>query len=396
MQQSKTKERNCAGWDISGAKYKMGLRQAQQRPEEKVIQQLKGLYERYGYKKYKMSKFEEYSLYAENREFLAGDKIITFTDLDGRLMALKPDVTLSIIKNSNISDTSPEKTYYVENVYRESRESHTFKEINQMGLEYIGALDTYGITEVLALAAETLAAVDGDYILEISHMDYVVELLENIGIKENLKFELLKLIRAKNTDGITRALKDAGLTDRQKEAVCALPGLYGDIYETIKKAEEYVVTDLMQDALTELKEVCKGLETSGAAAKVQVDFSIVNDIDYYNGMIFNGYIKDLAGCVLAGGQYDGALKQMGKNGRAIGFALYLNDISRLSSERTEYDVDAVILYDKNESVSDIADAVRRLQGNGMSVFATTKEPGGIRSRYVYELNRGKLSEKEVK
>ena len=217
----------------------MGLRQAQQRPEEKVIQQLKGLYERYGYKKYKMSKFEEYSLYAENREFLAGDKIITFTDLDGRLMALKPDVTLSIIKNSNISDTSPEKTYYVENVYRESRESHTFKEINQMGLEYIGALDTYGITEVLALTAETLAAVDGDYILEISHMDYVVELLENIGIKENLKFELLKLIRAKNTDGITRALKDAGLTDRQKEAVCALPGLYGDIYETIKKAEEY-------------------------------------------------------------------------------------------------------------------------------------------------------------
>ena len=153
--------------------------------------------------------------------------------------------------------------------YRESRESHTFKEINQMGLEYIGALDTYGITEVLALAAETLSAVDGDYILEISHMDYVVELLENIGIKENLKFELLKLIRAKNTDGITRALKDAGLTDRQKEAVCALPGLYGDIYETIKKAEEYVVTDLMQDALTELKEVCKGLETSGAAAKVQ-------------------------------------------------------------------------------------------------------------------------------
>ena len=85
----------------------------------------------------------------------------------------------------------------------------------------------------------------------------------------------------------------------------------------------------MQDALTELKEVCKGLETSGAAAKVQVDFSIVNDIDYYNGMIFNGYIKNLAECVLAGGQYDGALKQMGKNGRAIGFALYLNDISRL-------------------------------------------------------------------
>ena len=91
----------------------MDLKQAELRPDEQVTLKLRGLYERFGYKKYKMSKFEEYSLYSENKDFLAGDKIITFTDLDGRLMALKPDVTLSIIKNSDINEVTAEKAYYL-------------------------------------------------------------------------------------------------------------------------------------------------------------------------------------------------------------------------------------------------------------------------------------------
>lgn len=60
------------------------------KPDEKATLQLRGLYEEYGYQKYKMGKFEEYSLYVNNRDFLAGDKVLTFTDLDGRLLAMKP------------------------------------------------------------------------------------------------------------------------------------------------------------------------------------------------------------------------------------------------------------------------------------------------------------------
>ena len=33
------------------------------KPDEKATLQLRGLYEEYGYQKYKMGKFEEYSLY---------------------------------------------------------------------------------------------------------------------------------------------------------------------------------------------------------------------------------------------------------------------------------------------------------------------------------------------
>ena len=70
------------------------------RRAETATLRLRGLYESYGYRKYRMGRFEEYSLYAANKSFLLGENVPTFTDLDGRLMALKPDVTLSIAKNT--------------------------------------------------------------------------------------------------------------------------------------------------------------------------------------------------------------------------------------------------------------------------------------------------------
>ncbi len=74
------------------------------KPDEKATLELRGLFEKFGYQKYKMGKFEEYSLYATNRDFLTGDKVLTFTDLDGRLLAMKPDVTLSVINNTGATE----------------------------------------------------------------------------------------------------------------------------------------------------------------------------------------------------------------------------------------------------------------------------------------------------
>ena len=67
--------------------------------DERALLTLRSLYKAYGYLPFKMSKFEEYDLYVRNKDFLVSDSIITFTDTAGKLLALKPDVTLSIIKN---------------------------------------------------------------------------------------------------------------------------------------------------------------------------------------------------------------------------------------------------------------------------------------------------------
>ena len=68
---------------------------------ERTSLSLRSLYKKYGYLPYKMSKFEAYDLYVRNKDFLRSDGVITFNDTDGKLLALKPDVTLSIIKNGS-------------------------------------------------------------------------------------------------------------------------------------------------------------------------------------------------------------------------------------------------------------------------------------------------------
>lgn len=145
--------------------------------EEKAIYSLRSLYKKYGYMPFKMSKFEEYELYVRNKDFLISDRIITFNDTNGKLLALKPDVTLSIIKNGDDKPGIKQKVYYNENVYRVSGSTHQFKEIMQTGLECIGDIDNYDIFEAVWLAAQSLETISDDFVLEISHLGILTALL---------------------------------------------------------------------------------------------------------------------------------------------------------------------------------------------------------------------------
>jgi len=210
------------------------------KPDERATLELRGLYEKYGYKKYKIGKFEEYSLYAANRDFLADDKVLTFTDLDGRLLAMKPDVTLSVINNTRATREKSEKLYYIENVYRQSKENHSFKEINQMGLEYMGNINAYCILEVMNLAVKSLKLIDNDFLLEISHMHYTVHLLEALNLNDDKGyFDILNNIRRKNVTGITHAAENAGLDQSTTEILCRLPFLYGEMGKPSKRQKKW-------------------------------------------------------------------------------------------------------------------------------------------------------------
>ena len=147
-------------------------------PKERASFALRALYEAAGCRKYHMGRFEEYGLYQENRSFLSSEQVITFTDLDGRLLALKPDVTLSIAKTAQPAPGETLCYYYHENVYRPSAESHTFKEISQMGLEMLGAVGEAQVQQAVCLAARSLDALGAEWVLEVSHMGYLFGLFD--------------------------------------------------------------------------------------------------------------------------------------------------------------------------------------------------------------------------
>ena len=204
--------------------------------EERVSFSLRALFEQYGYRKFKMSKFEEYDFYAENRSFLHSEAILTFTGLDGKLLALKPDVTLSIVKNTKGSRDTAERVYYNENVYRARKGAGEYKEIMQVGLEYIGEVDAYATLEVLLLAQKSLKAISDAYILDVSHMGFVAGLMEEVALPYAQQDRILDCISEKNIHGIRAVCKENGVAADLTERLEGLASLYGSLEETLPQA----------------------------------------------------------------------------------------------------------------------------------------------------------------
>ncbi len=346
------------------------------KPEERVLFALRDLYSRFGYSQFKMSKFEEYDLYVRNKDFLVSDGVITFTDTDGRLMALKPDVTLSIIKNTRQAPGCVQKVYYSENVYRISGSTRSFKEILQTGLECIGDVDLYSLCEVISLAAQSLKLIDSACVLDLSHMGVVSALVDALTPDGALRAEALRCIGEKNADGVRKLFPEGDI-----DGLLALISAHGPAPQVIAALRPWCAAPEAAAALNELEAVTGALAANGCEC-IQVDFSIVNDMNYYNGIVFRGYIDGIPAGVLSGGQYDTLMQRMGRSARAVGFAIYMDLLERLNAEARPYDVDTVLLYDDGADVIELTRAIRLLADSGRSVLAQRAVPEKLRYRQL--------------
>jgi ATP phosphoribosyltransferase regulatory subunit len=357
--------------------------------EEKAMMRLRALYRRYGYAQYKMSKFEEYDLYVRNKSFLASDQIITFNDTSGRLMALKPDVTLSIVKNTKDDEDSLCKYFYNENVYRMSQSSNEYKERMQVGLECIGSIDVYSMSEVIALAERSLETISGRYVLDISHMGFLSALLEGLGLTDGQKAPVLKCISEKNAPEIEKLAARFGLGEEDCRKLMALAALYGPFEKTIGTLRE-LGGAATAEYITELEDVYRTVRSLGAGRNIHLDFSIVNDMNYYSGIIFRGFIDGIPTGILSGGRYDNLMLRFGKKSGAIGFAVYLDLLERFETVSRPYDVDILLLYDDTADTEALARAVRELTESGKSVRALKGAPTGVKYRELATLKDGRL------
>ena len=275
---------------------------ARLQPKERASFALRALYEAAGCRKYHMGRFEEYGLYQENRSFLSSEQVITFTDLDGRLLALKPDVTLSIAKTAQPAPGETLRYYYHENVYRPSAESHTFKEISQMGLELLGEVKEPEVRQTVCLAARSLEQMGQPWVLEISHMGYLFGLFDALGVPEAARPGLLETLRAKNIHELRAAAKAAGLSDADANALTALLSLSGEYAVALPKAAALCRNARMEAAVAELNALAEPLAKAGGS--IRLDLTLAGEMEYYNGLIFQGYLRPLPRPLLKGGRYD--------------------------------------------------------------------------------------------
>ena len=298
-------------------------------PKERASFALRALYEAAGCRKYHMGRFEEYSLYQANRSFLSSEQVITFTDLDGRLLALKPDVTLSIAKTAQPAPGETLRYYYHENVYRPSAESHTFKEIGQMGLEFLGGVGEAEVQQAVCLAAQSLGQLGTDWVLEVSHMGYLFGLLDALQVPEDARAGLLRKLGQKNAHELRAAALAAGLDEDAADTLCRVLTLCGGYADTLPRAEALCRNDAMRAAVAELQGLAGPLEQAGGA--IRLDLTLAGEMEYYNGLVFQGYLKALPRPLLKGGRYDLLMQQFTPGAGAIGFAVYLDELDRLSA-----------------------------------------------------------------
>ena len=312
---------------------------------------LEELSRKFGYAPYKMSRFEEYELYVRNKDFLQSDRVITFSGPDGRLLAMKPDVTLSIVKNAPETPGTVRKVHYRENVYRQDRDAGNFREILQAGIECVGDVGAYEVAEVVHLAAQALASLGEGTILSLSHVGLIRWALEKSGLPEASRKQALDCLGQKR--------------EQELRSLCAEQGADAAPLLALLRARNIGELEPLADcgALRELREITALLDEQ----QVRLDFSLGNDMKYYSGLVFKGYVRGVPASVLSGGQYDRLLEHMGKKARAIGFAVYLD---RLPEEDDGWDVDTLLLTG-DASPAEVLAAAETLPG---TVLAMKTEP----------------------
>ena len=357
--------------------------------DEKISYLLRSLYARSGYAHFKMSQFEEYDLYVRNKDFLISDSIITFTDTNGKLMALKPDVTFSIIKNNKYAPGTVQRYYYNENVYRVSKDTQAFKEIMQTGLECIGDIDDYSIFEVLTLAAQSLKLISDTCVLTVSYLDFIFEILDSFSVSQADKSAMLKYIAEKNIHELSKKCADCGVEQVKADALCQLAGVYGTADEVLPRLRQMLCGIVKEHSIARFESIVGLLAGSDCGDILRVDFSVVSDMKYYNGIVFKGFVEGVPASVLSGGQYDRLMQKMGHKSRAIGFAVYLDMLRRQNSLK-RYDADIALIYDEGADLAAIRRVAEELSADGATVQLQRQLPQKAKYRQILHFADGEV------
>ncbi len=355
------------------------------KPDERAACALRSLYRNLGYCQYKMSKFEEYALYVRNKDFLVSDGIISFTDTNGRLLALKPDVTLSIINNSKDVPGQLQKLYYDENVYRISKSSRSFKEIRQTGLECIGDIGLLEVCEVMLLAVRSLESISDNYIFELSHEGIVESVFEDCKLENALRSKILSAISRKSVGELELICKEQGIAEEIYNILLTFTRNFVSVDEAVASLEKICVGKESSESFREFNFLVNFIREAGFENNIKIDFSLTNDMSYYSGIVFKGYIKGIPSSILSGGQYDKLMRKMGRSSGAVGFAVYLDSLERFDMQESEYDVDIVLLHSGN--IAETLKTAESLSSAGNTVRVCTTIPEGLRYRHVLNVSQ---------
>ena len=160
-------------------------------------------------------------------------------------------------------------------------------------------------------------------------MGYLFGLLDALDVPEASRAALLAKLKAKNLHELKAAASAAGLDEAGADALAGLMSLCGSCEDVLPRVEAACRNERMEAAAAELKAITE--ELAGAGGSIRLDMTLAGEMEYYNGLVFQGYLESLPRPVLKGGRYDLLMQKFTPGAGAIGFAVYLDELDRLSA-----------------------------------------------------------------
>lgn len=295
----------------------------------KIIETITERFSKWGYSEVSTPIVEYYKTFNHKTQDLQEEEMYKFFDSRGRILVLRPDMTVPVARlvNTKLKDMKlPLKLFYNAEVFRvhESFEGKR-NEYLDCGIELIGASGEKTDLEVLVTALEVLKALDTkkEFKLEIGNVNILKSALKDMNLSIDNQNKVIELINKKSLTSLREYLDDIEIRKEYKEFLNKFPWLFGG-YEMIKKAKGLAFNEDMKKNIEYLENLYLNLQKLGYEKYLSVDISMVPRVNYYSGIIFKGYVKEIGSTVIRGGRYDNLLESFGKSIPAIGFSVDVN------------------------------------------------------------------------
>ncbi|HEX7392626.1 MAG TPA: histidine--tRNA ligase [Thermoplasmata archaeon] len=295
------------------------------------------------------------------------DEMYVFKDKGEREMALRPEITASVIRffvNELSTAPRPLKLYYVGNCFRyENPQSGRYREFFQLGAELVGSKNPETDAEIIALAINCIRSAGLEtYVVRIGHIGILKSLVNNEIKDPKVAAEVLRMIDKEDWDAMGDMFDARALPRQLFDKITAIADIKGEA-ELLNNLDQSESADYLKEIFSVLK--LYGIEDA------QVDLGIVRGLDYYTGMVFEIDAPRLGAekQILGGGSYTLSELFGGEpvfsTGFAIGIDRVLLAVEAEGQIETGVPLDAYVIPAKEDMRKYAFGIVARLRSQGL-------------------------------
>ena len=295
------------------------------------------VFESWSYEEVITPSVDYYDLFEQGMGQTEAQRGFRFTDSDGRLLALRPDVTSSVarIAATLLADRPrPLRFCYAAPVFKQQPQSHAEwrRENTQLGCELIGVGGKPADLEVLRLAAEILSRLDlqSSYCITINNVEIFNGIAAQLDLDTPAREQLRRLIDTRESEELHRFLRDHAANDGH--AFSQLAQLTGKS-DVLRAARNVIRNERSLAALNALEDLWLEIESSGLQNHFEIDLGDVPSLDYYTGLTLKVFVHGAGASVGRGGRYDGLTGNFGRAEPAVGFVLNLDALTEVVGRR---------------------------------------------------------------